>query len=52
MESVYLLLGFILKSGGAVFGGQVAAYYGIRSVFFITDALLLINAVWVYFKVC
>ena len=37
--------------GGSILGGQVAAYLGIRYVFFITSALLLINAVWVYFKV-
>jgi MFS family permease len=36
---------------GSVLGGQVASYLGIRYVFFITSALLLINAVWVYFKV-
>ncbi|MBX4271514.1 multidrug efflux MFS transporter [Clostridium estertheticum] len=43
--------GYLGIFGGAVLGGQVAAYFGIRSVFFITSALLLINAVWVYFKV-
>jgi hypothetical protein len=32
-------------------GGQTAAWFGIRYVFFITSALLLLNAVWVYFKV-
>ena len=37
--------------GGSILGGQVAAYLGIRYVFFITSALLLMNAVWVYFKV-
>lgn len=37
--------------GGSILGGQVAAYWGIRYVFFITSALLLINATWVYFKV-
>jgi DHA1 family multidrug resistance protein-like MFS transporter len=37
--------------GGAILGGQVAAYLGIRYVFFITSALLLLNAVWVYFMV-
>ncbi|HTK05772.1 MAG TPA: multidrug efflux MFS transporter [Ktedonobacteraceae bacterium] len=37
--------------GGSVLGGQVAASLGIRYVFFITSALLLINAVFVYFKV-
>ena len=43
--------GYLGIFGGAVLGGQVAAYFGIRSVFFITSALLLINAIWVYFKV-
>ncbi len=37
--------------GGSVLGGQVAGLMGIRYVFFITSALLLLNAVWVYFKV-
>lgn len=36
--------------GGAVLGGQVAGYFGMRYVFFITSVLLFINAVWVYFK--
>ncbi|MBC6315074.1 multidrug efflux MFS transporter [Listeria grandensis] len=36
---------------GAVFGGQIAALLGIQYVFFITSALLLVNAIWVYFKV-
>jgi MFS transporter, DHA1 family, multidrug resistance protein len=43
--------GYLGVFGGATLGGQVAAYYGIKSVFFITSALLLINAVWVYFNV-
>lgn len=33
---------------GAVFGGQISSHFGIRSVFFVTSALLLLNAVWVY----
>ena len=37
--------------GGSILGGQVAALMGIKSVFFVTSALLLLNAVWVYFKV-
>jgi predicted MFS family arabinose efflux permease len=37
--------------GGSILGGQVAAFWGIRYVFFITSILLLINAIWVYFKV-
>lgn len=36
---------------GAVLGGQISAAFGIRHVFYITSALLLINAVWVYFNV-
>ncbi|SFJ70330.1 Predicted arabinose efflux permease, MFS family [Paenibacillus sp. UNC496MF] len=36
--------------GGAVLGGQAAAWFGIRYVFFLTSALLLANAVWVYVK--
>jgi MFS family permease len=43
--------GYLGVFGGAVLGGQVAAYLGIRYVFFVTSALLLINSVWVYFKV-
>ena len=37
--------------GGAILGGQVAAYLGIRYVFFFTSAVLLINGVWVYRRV-
>ena len=43
--------GYLGVFGGAVLGGQVATYLGIRYVFFVTSALLLINALWVYFKV-
>ena len=43
--------GYLGVFGGSVLGGQVAAWLGIRYVFFITSALLLMNAVWVYFKV-
>jgi len=43
--------GYLGVFGGAVIGGQVAAYLGIRYVFLVTGALLLINSVWVYFKV-
>ena len=34
--------------GGSIFGGQIASYFGIRYVFFITSLLLIINAIWVY----
>ncbi|SMC16373.1 Predicted arabinose efflux permease, MFS family [Clostridium acidisoli DSM 12555] len=43
--------GYLGVFGGAVLGGQIAAWFGIRYVFFITSLLLLINAVWVYFNV-
>ncbi|WP_238898957.1 multidrug efflux MFS transporter [Clostridium sp. YIM B02500] len=43
--------GYLGAFGGAVLGGQVAGNLGMKYVFFITSALLLINAVWVYFKV-
>jgi len=51
------VFGFTMSAGylgvflGSVSGGQVAAYFGIRSVFFLTSALLLATAAWVYFKV-
>jgi DHA1 family multidrug resistance protein-like MFS transporter len=34
--------------GGSILGGQIAAHFGIRYVFFITSTLLLMNAIWVY----
>lgn len=43
---------FIGSFGGAVMGGQIASAFGIQYVFFCTSALLLFNAVWVYFLVC
>lgn len=43
--------GYLGVFGGGVLGGLVAAYSGIQSVFFVTGALLLINALWVYAKV-
>ncbi|MDP4183091.1 MAG: MFS transporter, partial [Bacillota bacterium] len=43
--------GYLGVFGGAVLGGQVAARLGIRYVFYTTSALLLLNAVWAYFKV-
>lgn len=33
---------------GSTLGGQIAAAFGIRNVFFVTSALLLLNAVWAY----
>lgn len=36
---------------GSVMGGEISAAFGIRHVFYITSALLLLNGVWVYFNV-
>jgi MFS family permease len=43
--------GYLGVFGGSVLGGQVAAWFGIDYVFFITSALLLLNGALVYFKV-
>ncbi|WP_018753940.1 multidrug efflux MFS transporter [Paenibacillus sanguinis] len=51
------VFGFSMSAGylgvfaGSVMGGQVAGWLGVKYVFFTTSALLLANAVWVYFKV-
>jgi len=37
--------------GGSVMGGEIAAAFGIPAVLFVTSALLLMNAIWVYFYV-
>ena len=37
--------------GGSVMGGQISAAFGIPAVLFVTSALLLMNAIWVYFYV-
>jgi MFS family permease len=43
--------GYLGVFGGSVLGGQIAGILGMQYVFFITSALLLVNAIWVYFKV-
>ncbi|QHW35178.1 multidrug efflux MFS transporter [Paenibacillus rhizovicinus] len=43
--------GYLGVFGGAILGGQVAAYLGVQYVFLITGALLFVNAAWVYWKV-
>lgn len=35
---------------GSILGGQIAAYMGIRYVFFVTSALVIINTIWIYFS--
>lgn len=36
---------------GSILGGQVAAWFGIKYVFFVTSLLLLLNAVFVYLRI-
>lgn len=48
---LHMSAGYLGVFGGSVLGGQVAAAFGIRVVFIVTGGLLLINAIWVYFKV-
>ncbi|WPC44063.1 multidrug efflux MFS transporter [Clostridium sp. JS66] len=43
--------GYLGVFGGSVLGGQIAGILGMQYVFFVTSALLFINAIWVYFKV-
>ncbi|OCT16373.1 MFS transporter [Paenibacillus pectinilyticus] len=43
--------GYLGVFGGAILGGQVAAWFGVQYVFLITGLLLLINAAWVYVNV-
>jgi MFS family permease len=43
--------GYLGVFSGSVLGGQVAGKFGIQYVFIVTGALLLINALWVYFNV-
>jgi MFS family permease len=33
---------------GPLLGGQIAAYFGIKYVFFVTSILMFLNAIWVY----
>ena len=50
------VFGFSMSAGylgifiGSILGGQLAAWIGLRAVFFATGAILLLNAVWVYTK--
>jgi MFS transporter, DHA1 family, multidrug resistance protein len=46
-----MAVGYLGVFGGSVLGGQVSAWFGIRYVFIMTSALLLINATLVYRKV-
>jgi DHA1 family multidrug resistance protein-like MFS transporter len=42
---------FLGNSIGPLTGGAVAAVFGLRWVFVITAAVLLVNLIWVYYRV-
>lgn len=44
-------LGYLGVAAGSILGGQIAGRLGFRYVFYVTSALMFLNAVWVYFKV-
>lgn len=44
-------LGYLGVAAGSVLGGQIAGRFSFRYVFYVTSALMLLNAVWVYFRV-
>lgn len=44
-------LGYIGVAAGSVLGGQIAGRFSFRYVFYVTSALMLLNAIWVYFRV-
>lgn len=43
--------GYLGVAAGSVLGGQIAGRFSFRYVFYVTSALMLLNAVWVYFRV-
>ncbi len=44
-------LGYLGVAAGSTLGGQIAGRLGFRYVFYVTSALMLLNTVWVYFRV-
>ncbi|AFA50094.1 multidrug efflux MFS transporter [Acetobacterium woodii] len=44
-------LGYLGVAAGSVLGGQIAGRFSFQYVFYITSALMFLNAVWVYFRV-
>lgn len=44
-------LGYLGVAAGSVLGGQIAGRFSFQYVFYVTSALMLLNAVWVYFRV-
>jgi DHA1 family multidrug resistance protein-like MFS transporter len=44
-------VGYLGVAAGSVLGGQIAGRFSFQYVFYITSALMFLNAVWVYFRV-
>jgi MFS transporter, DHA1 family, multidrug resistance protein len=44
-------VGYLGVAGGSFLGGQIAGRFSFQYIFYITSALMFINAVWVYFRV-
>lgn len=42
--------GYLGVFAGSVIGGQIAGKFSIRHVFYVASILMLLNAVWVYFR--
>ncbi len=48
---VNMSLGYLGVAAGSILGGQIAGRLGFQYVFYITSALMFIDAVWIYFRV-
>ena len=44
-------LGYLGVAAGSVLGGQIAGRFSFQYVFYVTSALMFLNAEWVYFRV-
>jgi MFS family permease len=44
-------VGYLGVAAGSILGGQIAGRFSFQYVFYITSALMFLNAVWVYFRV-
>ena len=44
-------LGYLGVAAGSILGGQIAGRFSFQYVFYVTSALMFLNAVWVYYRV-
>ena len=44
-------LGYLGVAAGSVLGGQIAGRFSFQYVFYVTSALMFLNAIWVYYRV-